>query len=240
MRAVLVCAFALVTGVATATPIPISALGIAKPVIVLSHPYNVLGGGGFSGTIAGNATTLWCVDLQNTISPGQPSANYLANVIALGPWPSGQNSLVRAGATSNWSDGSALTPLQRYQAAAWLVAQYSGFPAGPDANSAANQAIQNAIWRLLHKVDGGGAAVPAANAAYSNAVSFITNPANSNFGFNNWAVVSGVVSVGGDLLRSRRQTFLVEYQPIPEPSTYALCGLALGATLLARKRGKRS
>lgn len=224
--------------VANATPIPFSALGTAKTVVVSSRPYLAGNGGGFAATIDGYATTVWCVDSQNFISPGQPSAIYLANVIALGPWALGQNVLVQKGTNPAWSDGNTYTPLQRYQAAAWLVEQYNNFPLGPN-NTAGDVSLQDAIWRMTHATGGGGT-FPGVNADYIAAQTFLGTIPAATFGFTKWAVVSGVVDGNGNLdIENKRQTFLVQYDgAVPEPSTYASMALALAGVAVGLRRRK--
>lgn len=224
---------------AVAAPLPLSAIGIGKTISITGHPYNVLGGGGFNATVDGFDTIVWCVDSQNTISVGDL---YIANVILLGDWTGGQNPLVRKGTNTNWSDGLSLTALQRYQASAYLIEQYSGFPDGPNADNAANRRIQRAIWRITHQ-KGGGGDFPASNTEYTNAVNFITNPANVNFGKGTWAVISGSVNANGDLVKPSYQTFMVQVAPadVPEPATYGLLGAALcGLAILRRRRASQN
>jgi hypothetical protein len=237
----ILCSAALLTlGAFTsvAAPIPLSAVGIGKSISITGHPYNILGGGGFSAIVDGFATTVWCVDSQNTISVGDM---YIANVILLGNWPSGQNALVRKGTNTNWSDGLSLTALQRYQASAYLIEQYSGFPDGPDADTTANRRIQNAIWRITHQ-KGGGGAFPASNTPYADAVSFITNPLNVDFGKGKWAVISGSVNRDGEFTKPTYQTFMVQVAgpEVPEPATYGLMGAALCALAFIRRRAMQN
>lgn len=223
-----------------AAPIPMSAVGVGKTVQITGHPYNILGGGGFSATVHGFDTTVWCVDSQNFVSVG---SLYIANVILLGDWSSGQNPLVRKGTNTNWSDGLSLTALQRYQASAYLLEQYSGFPDGPDANTTANRRVQNAIWRMTHQ-KGVSGTYPSSNSLYTDAVSFITNPLNVDFGKGTWAVISGAVNLQGEFTSSKFQTFLVQVTPditeTPEPATYGLMGAALCGLAFIRRRTKQN
>ena len=240
MRKILntICSAALLVMGAVATnaaPIPLSATGVGKTVSITGHPYNVLGGGGFSATIAGFETLVWCVDSQNEVTVGDM---YVANVTLLDDWLLGMNDLVEKGETTAWSDGKSLTPLQRYQAAAYLVGQYSGFPDGPDANTAANRNIQRAIWRTTHE-SGGGGLFPGANSYYTNAMNFIQLPGNIDFGKGTWAVVSGPATLNGELLdKGTIQTFLVQVAATetPEPATYGLIGAALVGLACYRRR----
>jgi hypothetical protein len=231
----------LVALVASASPIPVSALGINKTVQMTGWPYHVSDGGGFSAVVNGYETTVWCVDDQDYINPwGQV---YQANVTPLSAWSGGMNSEVRKGTNpnNNWGDGvTTLTPLQRYQGAAWLISQYSGFPAGPDINGASNLDLQEAAWRLTYMLGGPvGEGLPGANADYNAALAFLANPANAKYGFNRWAVISGPVDGRGGLLDPGTQTFLVQVQPTPEPGAFGLMGAGLaGVVFLLRRRKK--
>lgn len=232
--------------VAMATPVPFSALGINKTVEVTDFAFGgPISGGAFTAVVDGYLTTVWCVDIQNSIDPGDPSATYTANVTALDAWIGGINPEVRKGTVTgaaNWGDGSDLTALQRYQAAAYLVQQFDSSPNGPTTPSAANQAIQNAIWHLTY-ANGvpSSHADPGPNAEYLAAKAFLENPANANFGFGNWAVISGVALPDGTLTSNGRQTFLVQYIPdrtdVPEPASLAMIGggLILFASVRLRR-----
>lgn len=222
-----------------AAPLPLSAIGIGKSITITGNPYPLLGAGGFSLTVDGYETIAWCVDSQNNLSVGDM---YIANVILLGNWPGGQNPLVRKGTTTSWTDGLSLTALQRYQASAYLVQQYTNFPAGPDpVNFPDDNRIQTAVWRLTHEKTGKGV-FPAANVKYNEAVSFISDPANKKFGWGTWAVISGNVNANGEFTGRGYQTLLVRVNPeVPEPATYGLMGLALcGLAILRRRRASQN
>jgi len=245
--------FALALGVsalaAPLTPLPQSYTGLALNVAVTSQTYNVGNGGAFVGVVAHDSlfsdaftTQLWCVDNENFVTPGA-NTKFLANITPLGNWAGGINADVRKGTlpAASWENGGALTPLQRYQAAAWLLSQTT-FYLSAALNPAADLPIQQAIWALtdVKGVNPNNSAWT--NAFFNNAVNFIG--ANANYGKGEWAVVSGVVSNLGVVSESdRRQTFLVqlkqreiEENPTPEPATYAMMGLGLLAVAGIRRR----
>jgi hypothetical protein len=254
---------ALVTlAVLSGAPLPIDSSLVAVNVTMNSvtgnpattfHPYRpgspAESGGGVRATIDGQwSTILWCVDNQNYIHPGD---SYDANVTILNAWSDGMNDFVRKGANTHWSDGASLTPLQRYQAAAYMVSQYTSFPNGPNGTSI-DTGLQMAIWRLLHSGynDGDG---NQGNPLYTQAVNYITGQggqtAHPDYGFGQWAVVSGSVSPTGSFYSKCErplpayQTFLAQIvggdphpSDVPEPSTYVTLGAGLVGLALMRRR----
>ncbi|HEY3441419.1 MAG TPA: PEP-CTERM sorting domain-containing protein [Paludibaculum sp.] len=233
------------------TPLPQSYTGLALNVAVTGHPYNVGNGGAFDAAVAHDTgftdaffTQFWCVDNENSISPGA-NTKFLANVTPLGNWAGGINADVRKGTlpAASWENGGALTPLQRYQAAAWLLSQTS-FYLGLSLPGANDVAIQQAIWALTDVKGVSPNNSAWTNAFFTNAVNFISLGANVNYGKGEWAVVSGVVNSSGVVSATdRRQTFLVqlqqreiEHNPVPEPATYAMMGLGLLAIAGLRRR----
>jgi hypothetical protein len=236
-------------------------------------------GGGFTAQMSKNGstpytatTTVWCVDsqlgfLSNTAL--QANVTSLTNAGAF-------SSQVRYGGLSGNTGGAynnstvanrakfvydvgltgaADNALNRYKMAAYLVAQYNGFPAGPadtlplgGADNDKNDALQRAVWKIMYNNSGSNkwsfsgldiaAGAPGGMNWVQTALSFIQNPNNQSF-FSKWAVVSWDVTDSGDL-NSRdtpdMQTFLV--QVVPEPSFYGLLALGLGGLFLAA-RGRK-
>jgi hypothetical protein len=131
---------------------------------------NIDQGGAFYGTIqlppnpaistSSETTAFWCVDDQLFFGPPQTgNANILTlDTVATAPANTVQYQNVGAGVGNpDWLNqnlgvlGNA-TLTQRYEMAAWLIAQYES-PAGssepiPDLDSTYNQEVQNAIWAL--------------------------------------------------------------------------------------------
>lgn len=243
-----------------AAPIPPSSLGLGKSVAISNNPYPVTlsgvgTGGGFGGTLDGYQTTFWCVDSQLTISLG---SNYSANVTPLtslnqGPWNGTARYEDVTG--SHWQTTFGVvsgvdmdTAEARYRMAAWLVSQYSNFPAGPSANNSTNKAIQSAIWQVMLNdtlpQDPDVNTLPissGAPAGYTNwidaAKAYVSQQYNDPF-FNDWAIVSGAVKQSnGDWVfdsNKMKQTFLV--QMAPEPGFYGVVGLGIAGLLFAVRR----
>ncbi len=244
-----------------AAPIPPAGFGLGKNVTISTSQYpvtlNGVGtGGGFGGTLEGYQTTFWCVDSQLVISLG---TSYKANVVPLtgvnqGSWDSATRYEDVTG--NHWASTFGVvnsvnmdTAEARYRMAAWLVSQYSNFPAGPSLNNSANKAIQSAIWRVMlndtFPQDPDVPTLPVSAGAPSGytdwidaAKAYVSQHYNDPF-FNNWAIVSGAVkSSNGNWVfdsNKKKQTFLV--QVVPEPGFYGVLALGLAGLFLAiRKR----
>lgn len=222
--------------------LPGSALGTGRTVqITNDRLVLVLNGGRYNGLVDGTDVDLWCVDVERFASPGN---TYTANVIPLLPWTPEQAALVRKGTFSNedfwWDLG--LGPVERYQAAAWLVTQMeayrSGTPFTPDLH------IQQAVWAILDDAENQSISLtPLAWSWMHTAAAFIRD--NPGFGLGEWAVVSGNAAPDGTFQGWQYQSFLTRLETVtsearfggtapetpaaenPEPGTFALIGAGL-------------
>lgn len=240
--------------------VPVSVLGPDNPQSIhitnfALHPV-YLGsstGGAFGGTVGGYNARLWCVDSQRAI-PGNPIPGSVISLDKISLYPSEVRSalVTNSSAPYSWEfytgDGFFNSATTRYWAVAWLIEQFTGFPAGPDApdtstpNGLKNIAIQTAIWKLMRTTQSTG---------YGPSVGDL-NSWDTNFGANawvlaaktalqngyfpdGWAVVSWAVdTTTGDLTQTEYQTLLV--QVVPEPGFYGLLGLGLSALIFFARR----
>ncbi len=223
----------------SAAPLPQSVLGTDKAVVISNENLKVLSGGGFGGTLESLDTYFWCVDWENYIAG--PPDTYNANVVALGAWTATEESQVRKGTNTSWAlNPPALSALQRYQVAAYLLTQMSTFQTmtkqTTNPTKATDEDLQRSIWKILNLGLPSNASPAVVNMAPLNAaIAYVQS--HPDYGFGSWAVVSGISS-GGRLAGTKKQTFLVQIEAtqVPEPGTYALMGLGLGALALLRKR----
>lgn len=252
MRAVLA-AFFLASCLPAGPLLPGSSLGAGKAVqITNDRLVLVLNGGRYNGLVDGADVDLWCVDVERFAARGNV---YAANVVPLLVWTPGQAALVRKGSFSNedfwWDLG--LGPVERYQAAAWLITQMeayrSGTPFLPDLH------IQQAIWAILDDAEDQSISLtPLAWSWMHTAALFIRE--NPQFGLGEWAVISGNAAPDGTFQGWQYQTFLTRLEAVapaerfgnfaeetplaenPEPGTFALlgAGLLLGGWALRRRR----
>lgn len=237
ISAAVLASFILSLTASAATMLPLDAVGLNKTIVVTNDGrIPVVNGGLFTGTIDGYSADLWCVDAENYVNPTQ---TFQGNVTLLGAWSGGTNPEVQKGTAT----GSAwiypgtpnLNPLQRYQAAAYLITQMQAFQSGADVSS--DDPYQLAIWSLLDLAPGDNVSETSQALTYrADAISYILS--NPTFGFGSWAVVSGTVDAQGALECEKVQTFLSPVaSQVPEPATYALMGAGLlGLAMISRRK----
>ncbi|PWU03835.1 MAG: hypothetical protein C5B51_18095 [Terriglobia bacterium] len=258
-------------------PLPTNLLGVQTiNNIQLPNPICISGecGGAFQAGVGGASplATLWCVDSQEFVSLGQ---TYTANIVLLSDSTKmGDGTQVRygnvtgnAGNTSqtdaspgNWdfdihdAFNSYNTALSRYTLAAFLISQYTPTPQGP-ADTAQNEAIQRAVWRIMSNTNAhlaaqintglnlGGGDISTGVPANGNWVAYAEAQLHANpnlINLNGWAVVSGAYA-NGNLLNGANaiQTYLVQVAvPVPEPGFFALLALGVAGVVTKARRRK--
>jgi hypothetical protein len=252
----------LASSAAFAWVLPPSVLGPNNPQPVqitnfALHPVYLGGhtGGAFGGTVGGHLARLWCVDSQR----GFPWGTFSGSVITLDKislYPAEVRSALVTNSSLPYSwefytgDAFLNSATTRYWMVAWLIEQFTGFPAGPDApdtttpNGLKNIALQTAIWKLMRttQATGFGPTVAQLNtwdsvfgaAAWVAAAKLAVQ--NGYFP-DGWAVLSWMVDANGDLTQTEYQTLLV--QVVPEPGFYGLLGLGLSALIFFTRRRRQ-
>jgi hypothetical protein len=213
-------------------------------------PTDVSGcGGAFTERIGGINATIWCVDSQLSANWGDTYPAYIEDLNGT-PGPFDANHVHYAGVTTagpgGWSyslsglnvgidPNSAKT---RFELAAILISQYQPGASMPD-NTAYNQAIQDAIWRLTENNSAQTLTNPNADAWVTfaeNSLNSMSSASVSSF-FSQWAVVSG----GWDPTtffsgQHQYQTFLVQVTPEPRFYGLLLVGLLSLCGIVYRRR----
>jgi hypothetical protein len=248
--------------VALADPAPITSpsdIGLARSLDLIATPPGSsqmgVGGGEFSGTVNGYSTLFWCVDDQEEFNFGDTG---FGNVTLLGNVSANSNFVkfgnVTNGGSPHWTnttdtfDGVTLPgdATSRFEMAAYLVSQYSGFTSSESgaivANTSQDLAIQEAIWSLTNNSSlSGGFSTISGNDSNNTTDQYWIHQALLNYaGVNtaDWAVVSWTTDGSGNLnLQSAKQTFLVQVAPTPEPRLYGVLMVAMaGLCFFARRR----
>lgn len=262
-------------------PVPVADIGIHVQIQVgiIQAPYSASpygnmgygaggGGGQFLGTVTGdpNYTGFWCVDDQITFSP---PATAFSNIVSLSPGIDNSpyvrySNVTNGSGTPHWTnqtvngDNLSSSATVRYEMAAWLISQYTGFDSSiSNAHPGREDAIQHAIWAITNNStsSSGFQTYGALTLSDQTQDSYWIHQAYlaSQDGFlgfkgisaatldpTKWAVVTwGVNSTGGLTGVTALQTFLVEV--VPEPGFYGVLavGLAGLAFFRLRKRNPR-
>ncbi len=251
------------------TPLSASYMGVDYISVTGSPGYSFTGcvsigcGGEFGGVItatqgglqqgASVAANFWCVDSQEDFSFGNQG---YADVVRLSKITSTSQDVRYANVadTGNphwtYTTGLPSAARTRYEMAAWLVQQYTGFP-DSIAASGQDDTIQKAIWDITSNTNypnsTDAAGLHAADAQWVQTALNCYNKDCAGFGghvnANQWAVVSWNADANGVLGQTgNRQTFLVQAAGIgtttvtPEPGLYAMLGFGLAAIGVVSRR----
>jgi len=165
----------------------------------------------YTGTMNGQAVTLFCVDIINEVNYGQP---WQANVTSLA---SGNLSNTRYG-NSGISPLAANAPVL-YGEAAWLTTQFASNPSD-------YVSLQYALWDLMN---------PGSEPTSYGNVQHWLDLAAANYGSINPSQFAIITNVGPVTLTGQVQEFIIR---TPEPGTLALllCGLLALTVFVSRQR----
>jgi hypothetical protein len=228
---------------ALAANISATSVGTNKKITVATQRIDILGGGRFSGDVGGDDTFFWCVDNENEI---EVPTTYFANVTMLSDWSGGVNAEVRKGTETHWvwsPSSVSLSALQRYQIAAYLISETNAYSNGTYSRN--DEKYQQAAWEILDVWDRSLRLGREARHVLGDAVDYVLHQ-DTDFGFGQWAVVSGEVKWSSSELSEckRIQTLMVRVDPvppppytqIPEPGALGLAGPGLMGLALLRWR----
>jgi len=169
----------------------------------------------YTGTMNGQAVTLFCVDMINEVNFGQ---TWQANVTNLA---SGNLSNTRYG-------DSAISPVAAnagilYAEAAWLTTQFAS-------NSSDYVSLQYALWDLMN---------PGSEPTSYGNVQHWLDLAAANYGSIDPSQFAIITNVGPVTLTGQVQEFIIR---TPEPGTLALllCGMLVLAVFVSRQRIARA
>ncbi len=169
----------------------------------------------YTGTMNGQAVTLFCVDMINEVNFGQ---TWQANVTNLA---SGNLSNTRYG-------DSAISPVAAnagilYAEAAWLTTQFASNPSD-------YVSLQYALWDLMN---------PGSEPTSYGNVQHWLDLAAANYGSIDPSQFAIITNVGPVTLTGQVQEFIIR---TPEPGTLALllCGMLVLAVFVSRQRIARA
>jgi len=255
------CASNIMGSIVTITPSQLGSQNVSSVSLAVGvAPVTGSNGGEFTATIGSViGVDMFCIDSQLDILPPYDFNAYIEDLNGQPNSPFDDPNKVRyADVTTQGATGWALNlsglglstpndPQTRYELAAILTSTLASRIG--DGNDATNQAIEDAIWRIM---DNGTAPAPpfdlfsvldstGAPSGYTDWVAYAAAVLNGGtFNFSQWAVVSGGYNtLDGKLFDPHsalaNQTFLVELTPEPRLYSVLLLGI-LGLVGTARRR----